>query len=113
MDNDTSEIIGTIIGFLITAIGYILFKYLTYKIGLWYLHKKYNLGGFQNINPNAMTWKKASKILGVRTTKLRKMSKPEIKKVYRMKAKKAHPDHGGNNTKFNTLNEAYQFAYAA
>ena len=76
------------------------------------LYKKYNMGGVRN-NKNSMTWKKASKAFGIRVAKLRKMSKAEIKKLYRMKAKKAHPDQGGKKEAFQNLNEAYQFAYAA
>jgi hypothetical protein len=62
---------------------------------------------------NGRHWKRAAKAFGIRVNKLKKMSKDEIKKAYREKAKKNHPDHGGNAEDFNNLSEAYQFAYAA
>lgn len=61
---------------------------------------------------NGRRWKRAAKAFGIRVNKLKKMSKDEIKKVYRQKAMKAHPDHGGNAKDFNILHEAYQFAYS-
>ncbi len=64
-------------------------------------------------NNNNMTWKKAAMALGVKLNKLKKMSKSEIKKVYRAKAKVVHPDKGGCADDFNKLNSAFQFAYAA
>lgn len=111
--DDAKDTIIAIVCWLLIIVGYNLFLNLLQRYYLRKLHKKYNMGGLRNNNPNSMTWKKASKVFGIRVAKLKKMPKPEIKKVYRMKAKKVHPDHGGSNTKFNTLNEAYQFAYAA
>lgn len=58
-------------------------------------------------------WKKASKAFGVRVNKLKKMSKEEIKALYRKMAMKHHPDKGGDAEKFRNLHEAYEFAYAA
>ncbi|MHA1816590.1 MAG: DnaJ domain-containing protein [Candidatus Heimdallarchaeaceae archaeon] len=68
-------------------------------------------------NPNAINkknqWKKAAKAFGVGVTKLKKMTKDEIKALYRKMAMKNHPDRGGNAEKFRNLHEAYEFAYAA
>jgi len=58
-------------------------------------------------------WKKASKALGIRVKKLKKMSKREIKNVYRELAKKHHPDKGGNADKFRNIHEAYEFVFDA
>ena len=110
--NDTRDTVIVIISYLVIILGYNILISLVQKYCLRRLHKKYNMGGVRN-NKKTMTWKKASKAFGIRVAKLRKMSKVEIKKVYRMRAKKAHPDHGGSDEKFNNLNEAYQFAYAA
>lgn len=64
-------------------------------------------------NKDNQTWKKAAKAFGVRAGKLKKMSKDEIKKLYREMAKKVHPDHGGDEEKFRKLHDAYQFVCAA
>lgn len=64
------------------------------------------------IKRNSPSWKKASKAFGVRVNKLKKMSKEEIKNMYRSLAKKHHPDVGGNESDFINLNNAYEFAYA-
>ncbi len=106
--DDLKETLTVIAVYLVLILGINLVQ----NYHLRRLHKKYNIGGFSN-NKNAMTWKKASKAFGIRATKLQKMSKIEIKKIYRMKAKKAHPDQGGKKEAFQKLNEAYQFAYAA
>lgn len=42
--------------------------------------------------------------LGVKKTD----SKEKIKKAYRKKSMKAHPDHGGNAEQFDTINKAYR-----
>ena len=110
--NETKETVLVIVTYLVIILGYNLIIRLLQKYYLRRLHKKYNMGGFSN-NKNAMTWKKASKAFGIRVAKLQKMSKIEIKKIYRMKAKKVHPDQGGKKEVFQNLNEAYQFAYAA
>jgi len=111
MDDDAMDTLCTTIFLIVVVGGYTLFKYFMYKLWVRNLYKKHNMGGRNN--KNSMTWKKASKIFGIRMSKLKKMSKIEVKKVYRMRAKKDHPDHGGSDKKFNDLNEAYQFAYAA
>lgn len=56
--------------------------------------------GFKALPESREWWE----ILGVS----RHASNDEIKRAYREKAFKAHPDHGGNNSEFNLLNEAYQ-----
>jgi len=58
-------------------------------------------------------WKTAAKSFGVRVSKLKKMTKAEIKKMYRKLVMKHHPDKGGNPDKFRDLHDAYEFAYAA
>ena len=62
---------------------------------------------------NGRHWKRAAKAFGIRVSKLKKMTKDEIKSAYRKSSMEAHPDHGGNAEDFNNLNEAYQFAYGA
>ncbi len=113
MNNDTRDTIIVVIIYITMLVGFQILRNWLLRLTVRQCYKRYNMGGFHHINKNAMTWKKASKVFGIRIRKLKKMSKDEIKKVYRMRAKKAHPDHGGNDEKFNTLNEAYQFAYAA
>lgn len=63
--------------------------------------------------PNKCNWKDAAKVFGVKASKLKKMSKEEIKNLYRKLAKKYHPDHGGDPDKFRDLHTAYEFVYAA
>lgn len=41
----------------------------------------------------------------------KKAKKEDIKKAYRNKAKKAHPDAGGNSEEFKTVSEAYVILY--
>jgi hypothetical protein len=105
--DDTKETIIVAVIYVVMILGFKLAQ----EYYVRRLYKKYNMGGRNN--KNSMSWKKASKAFGIRVAKLRKMNKVEIKKVYRMRAKKAHPDHGGSDEKFNNLNEAYKFAYAA
>lgn len=105
--NETKDTIIVAVVYLVIILGIRLAQ----EYYIRRLYKKYNMGGRNN--KNAMTWKKASKAFGIGVTKLRKMSKAEIKKIYRMKAKKVHPDQGGKKEAFQKLNEAYQFAYAA
>ena len=84
--------------------GYQIFKYAGFS---WTIGQNLNE---QNISKKKK-WKQASKAFGVRVGKLKKMGKDEIKKLYRKKVMKEHPDHGGNADKFRNLHEAYQFAY--
>lgn len=53
--------------------------------------------------PAALGW---PKVLGIPAT----ATKDEIKKAYRKLAMEHHPDQGGDPTKFNQINEAYQEA---
>lgn len=64
-------------------------------------------------NNRRKQWKKAAKAFGVRVAKLKKMSKKEIKDLYRKMAMKHHPDKGGDPDKFRNVHDAYEFAYAA
>jgi len=66
-----------------------------------------------NVKQTAVNWKNASKVFGMRIRKLKKMSKEEIKKLYRQKVMGVHPDKGGNSEDFNNLHEAYKFVYAS
>ncbi len=70
-------------------------------------------GGRVRKPANIWRWRRASKAFGIGLKKLKKMSKNEIKKLYRKKAMKTHPDHGGNAEDFNKLHEAYMFTYNA
>ncbi len=63
-------------------------------------------------NQSNMTWEMAAKALKVNLKKLKKMSKAEIKKIYRERAKAVHPDVGGSAADFNNVNAAYKFAAA-
>ena len=76
------------------------------------MYNNFNTGSSNN-NSNGMDWKKAAKAFGTNVKNLKKMTKDEIKKLYRQKAKKVHPDKGGNEDDFKNLNNAYNFAYAA
>jgi len=64
-------------------------------------------------NKHKGNWKQAARTFGIRKRKLQKMSKSEIKKLYRKLAKKYHPDKGGNAQDFRNLHDAYKFAYTA
>lgn len=57
---------------------------------------------YQSYNARGISKKKARKILGVD----KDATDEEIKKVYRKKAKTAHPDKGGDEDKFSRLSKA-------
>ena len=59
------------------------------------------------------SWDQAAQAFNVSKNELMRMSKDQIKKMYRKLAMVHHPDKGGNAEDFNNLNEAYEFAYAA
>jgi len=96
-----------------TAISVIYLALLIMYIIQIFYRPAYYYGSRVRNRFNGKHWKLAAKAFGIRVNKLKKMSKDEIKKVYREKAKKNHPDRGGNAKDFNNLHEAYQFAYAA
>ena len=55
-----------------------------------------------------MTTDKASEIFGEPADKLTKLSKKELTKLYRRKAKELHPDKGGKHDEFVRLTEAFE-----
>jgi hypothetical protein len=55
----------------------------------------------------AVVIKKASGIFGETTEKLKKMSRRDLARLYRRKARELHPDKGGDPEKFIGLTEAY------
>ncbi|MCK9294898.1 MAG: J domain-containing protein, partial [Desulfobulbaceae bacterium] len=57
---------------------------------------------------NGMTTDKASEIFGEPADKLTKLSKKELRKLYRRKAKELHPDRGGKHDEFVRLTEAFE-----
>lgn len=69
--------------------------------------------GVYNQESKKKKWKKAAKAFGVRVSKLKKMSKDEIKRLYRKLANGGvHPDKGGDAETFRDLHESYEFVYA-
>ncbi len=56
----------------------------------------------------SMSIEKAGQIFGEPVEKLTKLSKKELTKLYRSKAKTLHPDTGGEHEEFVKLTEAYQ-----
>lgn len=57
---------------------------------------------------SSMTTDKASEIFGESADKLTKLSKKELTKLYRRKAKELHPDTGGEHDEFVRLTEAFE-----
>ncbi|MCJ7600456.1 MAG: J domain-containing protein [Desulfobulbaceae bacterium] len=57
---------------------------------------------------SSMTTDKASEIFGETADKLTKLSKKELTKLYRKKAKELHPDTGGEHDEFVRLTEAFE-----
>ncbi|MBU4263433.1 MAG: J domain-containing protein [Proteobacteria bacterium] len=57
---------------------------------------------------SSMTTDKASEIFGEPVDKLTKLSKKELTKLYRKKAKELHPDTGGEHDEFVRLTEAFE-----
>lgn len=57
---------------------------------------------------SSMTTDKASEIFGEPADKLTKLSKKELTKLYRQKAKELHPDTGGEHEEFVRLTEAFE-----
>jgi hypothetical protein len=57
---------------------------------------------------SGMTTDKASEIFGEPADKLTKLSKKELTKLYRKKAKELHPDTGGEHDEFVRLTEAFE-----
>lgn len=57
---------------------------------------------------SGMTTGKASEIFGEPADKLSKLSKKELTKLYRRKAKELHPDTGGQHDEFVRLTEAFE-----
>ena len=103
-DNSTAQVIQVLYGVYIIYCIYSVFQ------NLRFLDQFKKRHGFEN---NRKKWKKAAKAFKTSARKLKKMTKEEIKNLYRKMAKKVHPDVGGNADKFRDLNDAYQFAYAA
>jgi len=107
-DNLSDAIILLTVAFL-----YLLFnlainhKYIRY----WWTNRKHSK--HINSQQNNMTIKKACKILGINPKEFKKMTKEDLKKAYRKKAKEVHPDHGGNSEDFRNVKDAFDFAYAA
>lgn len=112
-ENIAEDIIGVIVILYLVALGakivhtgYQIFSYNGFK-------------GFTNkttadyAGSNRSKWKKAAKSFKVSVRKLKKMTKKEIKDLYRKMAMKNHPDKGGDPEDFRNLHEAYEFAYAA
>jgi len=112
MDKDTMKVIAI---YIVIIVGWNLF----YK---WFANRmRSNMNNSfnsryrqtSNNSSDSMSWKKAAKAFGTNVKSLKKMTKAEIKKLYRKKAMKAHPDTGGSEDDFKNLNNAYNFAYAA
>jgi hypothetical protein len=57
---------------------------------------------------SSMTTDKVSEIFGETADKLTKLSKKELTKLYRRKAKELHPDTGGEHDEFVRLTEAFE-----
>ena len=56
---------------------------------------------------STLTRKETGAIFGQTQEELKKMSRAELTRQYRLKAQKLHPDKGGDNDKFVKLTEAY------
>jgi len=55
----------------------------------------------------ALTLKKASTAFGETQAVLKKMSRKEVARLYRLKAQQLHPDKGGDHDEFVNLTDAY------
>jgi len=60
---------------------------------------------------NAMGLEEASAVFGEPAERLAKLSKGELKKMFRRRAKKLHPDTGGDSEKFVRLQKAFEVLY--
>lgn len=115
MDKDTMKVIAI---YVVLIVGWNLFcNWVENKMrNKMYKDFSFRYGRYSRTrssnNSNGMNWKKAAKAFGTSIDKLKKMSKDEIKKTYRKRAKAAHPDKGGSEKAFQNLHNAYEFAAA-
>jgi hypothetical protein len=67
-------------------------------------------GGFtgQTAQPPGITTERAYELLGITGNQFARMSKKELTRLYRRRAKKVHPDRGGSHKDFLRLSEAYE-----
>ena len=109
MNDVMEEIINIIFAFIIVIAVTSVIDCIARKIIIWHLKRKYNI---KDVNENKMSVKQACKILGIKQSDLNKMSKADLKKIFRNKVQKVHPDHGGSEKDFRNVKEAYDFAYS-
>lgn len=105
-------------GFYIVYILYLIYSTVRSIMTIRRLRKQFEQYG-QNQNwkhdyssQSKQRWEKAAKTFGVSVEELKKMPKDKIKKMYRERAKRAHPDTGGSDQAFQNLNQDYEWAFA-
>lgn len=62
----------------------------------------------QTRRPMEEAYREASILFGVSGQELKRMSKREIQRIYRKKARELHPDHGGSHEHFIGLSRIYE-----
>jgi hypothetical protein len=64
------------------------------------------------VKPSAMPLRVAYELFGISSEEFAGMSRKELTRAFRRKAKRMHPDRGGRHEDFLKLSEAYELLYA-
>lgn len=92
-------------------VGYVIFDTISFIFKIVFGVKRASKVNKPFIS-KGMTVDKACKILGIKQQEFNKLTKDELKSIFRKRAKETHPDRGGSSEAFCNVNEAFQFASA-
>ena len=117
MSESAQKLAGLIMAYFALWVICFGLNYAFYKIEIYIAKRQfkkaygYDYDQFAKKN-NGMSADEACRILKIKKKDLKKMTKSDLKRVFRQRVKDTHPDHGGSSEEFINVKAAYEFAAA-